>query len=856
MKVSDSSHKKSLNLGETFPRSEGANEDGGGGQDSEADINSKDSTFEKPVTQKSERPTENKREASKGTEDAEKDGCEEKATEDDISTKAEDVSEVEAGEDKDRLEKDETNYQVKQQKEQPAIYKADESHKTPDVEILVATDHEGEIKEAEKTIQKNVETEHHPESEVQPKVRSKLVDASEIKPSHESAKEDKKFESNEEDDNFEKDEGENLSESEEKINISEYDKSHTLLQATDGENVDLSREGSPSPVNDQDLIKQLNINNKVLQDKFDLLCELVGKAFVNEIPELNDEKEKEDKLVALESLNELYAEKEQLADELKQVDSQIKELTATGNDQLRDLNKRLDDEEMQLLRSLREIDKKLKNNDDKELVEHLLKEKEDVCTKLDEINSLLNEQKEAMVELGSKDAHTVPGLMCKQDVLKDDLCEKARQLSYKTNMLEAATKASGKEKENLKNSLNSLNNQLAALEDSMQESDINAHPHGTKQSKELPPEIASLVKSKADTENDRAKLEKVIKKTENDIGRYSRILDEQRNRLQPFQRKRARIEESLDWATSIPSEGEIISKQSEDEDVEEPMEHRTEALLMDKTETAGERQREMEKIIRELDLEISKLELPYELEREISEEIPTADKIGIVNQVKLRTEEDLKRLEEEIVEEQNKLKEAGFSDPITLTQHLEEKEYLTKEIVKIDNSQSTVDGSMSETNLPLVKQLKNLLLLKKTLEEKAQKLDGEISDEQCNFIDARQFKSTGNLNPESKSNIKVLVDTKAKSVAGLQDTNEKILQTLSTGGLKGPQTEFIEECVERKVKLEDEIDKLQDKIDDETLRAAEMLADLLEQKSAISEELRNTSESATEEANRLQENVS
>ena len=842
----------------------------------EASLGNKDDTElyakEDILPEPGHRSTEDKREASQGIKDADKDNGEEQAARDSILTKDEGVTEIEAGEGKDGLDGDISDYEAKQEKEQPVIHKEDQAHKPLDEDKWVATDREGEIKEAGKIDQKNETTEDHHESEVQPKGDSKVVDADELKvklkPSDETPKEDKpQLEGNEKHDNFEDIVDENLSaESEGKDNVPRLsDKSDVLSQATDEANEEVSRKRRPSPVNDQDLIKQLNRNNKVLQDKFNLLCELVGKAFVKEIPELNDEKEKDGGyLVALENLNDLYTEKERLKDELKQVDSQIKEITATGNDKLRDLNKRLDDEEMQLLHSLREIDKHLKTNDDKELLEHLLKEKEEVCTKLDEINSLLNEQKEAMIELGTKDTHTVPGLMCKKDVLNDDLCEKARQLSHKTKMLEVATKAAGKEKEKLRNALNSLNAQLAALVDGMLESEINTYPHGTNQSNnELPPEIASLVKSETDTENDRAKLEKEIKKTENDIGRYFRILEEQRNRLQPFQRKRARIKESLDWANSIAgTKGETISRQNEDDDAEEPVKNKTEALLAEKTtsldrdEAAGEKQREIENKIEQLDLTIGNLELPHELEQEFTEEILIADKMGIANRVKLRTEEDLKCLEEKIVEEQAKLNEAGFSDTITLTQHLVEKEYLTKELAKFDKYPSTVDGSMGEANLPLVKQLKNLLSRKESLEEKVQKLEVEISDDQHNFIDARQFKSTGNVNAESVSTIKKLIDTKAKSMAGLQDTNEKILQSLSAGGLKGPQSELIEECVERKVKLEDEIDKLQDKIDDETVRAAEMLADLLEQKSAISEELQNTSESATEEAKKLQENVS
>lgn len=828
------------------------------GLNSEAGIKGKDLAFEKPVIQKSESSTGDKRETSQGNKDLKRAGDYEEVPGDDSLTKEGSVTEVEAGKGKEGLDSNKTEYEDKQKENQP-LKEEIEAQKLMDEKNRFSSDQEGKNRES----QKDEKPEDCTESTV--KQEDEPITMYRNEPMDRSPKEDEILKSGVKEDDFKKPGDKGFSVSEEYI--PEYDRlsdnSDALFQAIDKDNRDPSYQESSSPVNDQDLIKQLNRNNKALQDKFNLLCELVGKAFVNEIPELRDEKEKEGHLVALEGLNDLCAEREHLTDELQLVESKIKELTATGNDNLRDLNKRLDEEEVQLLRSLGEIDKQLKSNDDKELVEHLLKEKENVCTKLDEINNLLSEQKQGMIELGSQNPHTVPGLMCKKDVLKDDLCEKERQLSYKTKMLEAGTNSAAKEKENLRNTLNSLNAQLAALEDGIQESDANAYPYGRKQgNKELPTEVASLVKSKADAENDKAKLETEITKTENDIGRYSRILEEQRRRLQPFLRKRGRIVESLDWFNSTESSEGETSRQSEDNDVEEPVENETEAPLAEKTkyldrdEAAGEIHGDIENRVETLELEISKLELPCELKQEIIGKSTIADKKGILNRVKLRTEEELKCLEDKLVVEQNKLKEAGLNDLIEVAQHLEEKEYLTKEIAKLENYQSTVDDSTEDANLSLIKQLKKLLLQKEDLKEKVRELTGEISNEQHNFLDARQFKSTGNVNEESGSNIKGLIDNKAKLVASLKDTNDTILESLSTGGLKGPQTEFIEECVERKVKLEDEIDRLQEKIDEETLRAVEMLADHLQQKSLISEELQNTSERAAEEAKMLQENVS
>lgn len=51
----------------------------------------------------------------------------------------------------------------------------------------------------------------------------------------------------------------------------------------------------------------------------------------------------------------------------------------------------MENEEIEVLCLLGEIEKCLRRNDDRELIEYFLKEKENVCIKFDEISNLLNE---------------------------------------------------------------------------------------------------------------------------------------------------------------------------------------------------------------------------------------------------------------------------------------------------------------------------------------------------------------------------------------------------------------------------------------------------------------------------------
>lgn len=739
-------------------------------------------------------------------------------------------------------ERDGTDPKVLASEEKACIFKKDAACQTLDKNDAVTTGHEMENKEGEG----GTHSEERPPSpeEANPT----------IQPSLESGEEGESLERNKDDRNSEKPSSENIVDFSGDVNHTDScDAQSRTADNAVGDRLELQR--SKSPVDDKDLIRQLDTSNKMLHDKFSLLCELVGKEFVEEIPELKNEKVEGKDL--LQNMNDLYVENEQLTDELKQVDVQIRELAATGSDWSADLNKQLENEEIEVLRSLGEIEKFLRRNDDRELTEHLLKEKENVCTKLDEISNLLNEQKEAMVELGSKEDKTISGLMCKMDVLKDDLNEKAQQLKYKSKMLEAAKKASGEEMEDYQKSLTSLKLQLAALEEGIPETKNNGYPE-RQSNDEFPTEMMSLVRSNADAEKKREKLDTEIKRTENEIERCSRMLGKRVNRLRPFKRKLARIRNSLDLMDLLPgNESEDVPKDPTDH-VDDLVHIDSKHLLVDEKrpfdEAEGIREKEVEikTESEELDLANSKIDLPYELKQELTDNITTAEKVGVAQRYKVAAEEELQYLKEKINEEESKLREAGFSDPIQIIQALEEKEKLSRDKVKLDQLLKNNSIRVDEHN-PEVKQLEVLLLKRESLMEKIHALDGDIFQEQQNFINAMQFKKNGKINRESDSNIKGLIESKENLISELKGTNEKILQSLSTGGLRGPQSEFIEELVEKKVKLEDEIDKLQDAIDDETARASEMLVDLLKQKAGVARDLRIDTEHATDVVQGLQE---
>ena len=638
---------------------------------------------------------------------------------------------------------------------------------------------------------------------------------------------------------------------------SKEDEKEDKVEETDEED-HVNVKGRESPISNQDLIEELTENNKILQDKFSLLCELVGKGFVDEIPELTDENYRICPDKPLDSVHELYTEKEQLANEIQKIDLQIKELAESGSDTIKELNEDLDKKELELMHSLEETEKHLKRDEDKKLVEHLLKEKEDVCTKLDEINNILNEKKGEMEDLRSHDGHTVPGLMYRKDVLRDDLTEKTRELNSSRKLLETASQESEKEKQHLENSINSLNVQFAALQEFTNSSHGNSHLRARPMNKWVPPEIEHLLNSKADAEHEIGELDKKIEKAENENNKYHRVLEEQTDRLKPFYRKKARLEKALKFVNQ-PSDGtEDLPTRTVVEitdGADDAGEKTQDELLMDGNKvnvpdqyiSKNQRKMELEYQIEELNAAIRTIGIPFGLDCELAEEIPTVEKLQMIHEAKTKKEEDLQVLEAEIIDEQNNLRKGSSVDPEQLIEKFKQNEKLKKNIAKYLDSSKLAEGEHND-----VKQLQSIVSSKDSLEEQAHLLDRQIWQEQSNFLEAFQFKRTGKVNADCGSKIKELLDTKDKLVEDLDNTNEKILKNVSTGGLMGTHAQGLEECVERKVKLEEEIARLQDHIADEPGRAAESLVNIIEKKSDVSKDLKGAKRKDADELSRVQ----
>ena len=447
--------------------------------------------------------------------------------------------------------------------------------------------------------------------------------------------------------------------------------------------------------------------------------------------------------------------------------------------------------ESEILHALEEVEKQLKKNSDKDFVEHLLKEKEEVCMKLDEINYLLNGKKEEVSQLGK----TVPSLMRMIDDLKDEATEKAREVSCKSKMLEAATEASAKEDEKLNNSLNGLKVQSAALQNSI-DAVTGDYPYKAKKAwKKLPPEIASLLESKAEAEHKTRELEKKLKKMDKDLERDHRMLEERTDRLRPFKRKQARLEKALKLTSALRGEDSSESSPRQDKvemagdegDSVDGIEHIALQAAHDNDgqgegHTNNQEQRKVGEEIHDLNLAISRIELPCKIDEALTDDTPIDALLKIVNQAKLGKQDDLKMLEAEIRSEQNKLRKAGIDDPSDVTQHLEKNEQLKRESAKLDNSKLSVDGCIPGAENPDVQKLANLLLLRKNLQETIANLQEKIFEEQGNFLEAREFKRTGKVHTHAGSKTAELVQTKAKLGSDLQETNETILQSLTRCG--------------------------------------------------------------------------
>ena len=149
----------------------------------------------------------------------------------------------------------------------------------------------------------------------------------------------------------------------------------------------------------------------------------------------------------------------------------------------------------------------------------------------------------------------------------------------------------------------------------------------------------------------------------------------------------------------------------------------------DEAEGIREKEVEIKTESEELDLANNKIDLPYELKQELTDNITTAEKVGVAQRFKVAAEEELQCLKEKINEEESKLREAGFSDPIQIIQALEEKEKLSRDKVQLDQLLKNNSIRVDEHN-PEVKQLEVLLLKRESLMEKIHALDGDIFQEE------------------------------------------------------------------------------------------------------------------------------
>ena len=603
--------------------------------------------------------------------------------------------------------------------------------------------------------------------------------------------------------------------------------------------------------NEQDFINQLKRNNMILQDKFDLLCEIVGKGFVNEIPELSEKREAKDSKSVLKSVNDLHEEKELLSKEREQLELKIEQL---HNSRVEEMENDNDGEEAEarILESLEQIDMELRERNEDHLLNHLKKERKDVCTKLEEIDHLIQEKFDGVRNLPENDADSLfCALMCKRDRLKDDALEKSRQLQRRIKMLEEADRKSRKEDGQLLESLNELKVLIDALEDSKE---IDSYKYKAKKIiKKLPPDIESLIGNKMGLNLKKMKLDKKLKKIANDIERYDRLLDEKRKSLQPFQRKKDRLEQGLHLLDpSLTTHSKMLGGHEQNSD---KVSQSTASMSFGDDQMQGEdnstsqEHGATEKEMKALNLAISKT--PDELKEKLCEETTTAKRLEILHKETVQMIEQLKHLNAKIGSEESLLRKAGVEFPSKITEHLEKGPDMERGT--LDNAQLIKDGSLSDATTQESKKLESLLLLCESLVEKTGGFEDEISREQENFFLIRQYKKTGEIRGETGCKIKVLIDTQMDLLTELKDTDKMILQRISTGGLTGSHAEVIEDSVAKKLRLEKEIDKMRDEMDGEPVRAAKALASLAEKKLPLDEDLAETLENIKVQAQRIQE---
>ena len=605
-------------------------------------------------------------------------------------------------------------------------------------------------------------------------------------------------------------------------------------------------EGEKIPQDAEGLIKKLRIENNQLKDKFNILQNLVGKGFVREIPELCDNERLSRILDGWRTLDEnelchLYDEKEKVTEELTETEREIESLRSSDQNEAKDVDDELNRQELEALKELETLEKTLKKNEDRDLIQHLLEERENVGDRLEEIRK---EMEQAQRENQDHTEGSILDLMTKEDLIKEKIREQQAQLR-------SATRQQADHQENMAA-------QSAALEQSIDDhtSQSNAlgealtHKPGVKRQKRtrdanddsrrgrLPDGMAKLIKSKVEASKKGSKLTKDLQKAHSDIGKYRRMIEDQQNRLKPFTRKQDRLEKALG---SLQGNGDTTEHEGPESSAVPEQQLSTENQQLDEAEKM-DLENKLQKLNIALQRETKKVR-SYHPRRSVS--LKKQADIILAKRPHLAQENEMVSGSLEL--ESKKLREITGTDTDNadvLIDLMHEKEKLQRELQDVN---SALRSLQEEENRELTENPKMQAIVRRRENLRAALIatDEDIQEEEVNICEALKFKRNGHT-PQQRTPLRKLVNDKERLLDELKQNNQIMLSAVEQVPTSLDPL-GVEEAAERMVTLQAEIENAKERIDAETTRAMEALSRLLGEKSSIGAQLAAVEAELTEE---------
>ncbi|KAK3732834.1 hypothetical protein QZH41_002834 [Actinostola sp. cb2023] len=635
---------------------------------------------------------------------------------------------------------------------------------------------------------------------------------------------------------------------------------------------------------------------KNLKDKYNMLKALVGKWFVEEIPELktkdHEEAEKEGSEDLDENqLRELREEDKSIMDEIAAINKQMSILKNMSDSNVREEEKKLNDQELDVLKQLEKIMDTLKKEEDQYLTEHLANEKVEIEKQLEEIERDMEERIDAI----SSDEKNLFDVMKKKCDLEEQIAQKAQDLDKNHKKL-AQLKQEAEEEQTLDKDIDDLKEQHVVLQGLLDSQYSKSSPHESREKEikdslkikeedqvaqpvlagTLDPNIENLIKEKNDKDRDATKAAKKMKQAERDRDRNNRMAKDRAERLKPFLKKRQRLQDVLgkddeeDVMTSLSAEDTLPSRDRERQMKEdgiqekgklptghEDKDNKIDEELIDASRGSGDYSSskspeiDSDKLIMEQDAIKEKLHgmedqihLLFDKAIQRNYDPPTESLASHVQTLK-GEEADINA---QITEQQAAL-ESTLGADVNAEELSEILESKANQVMELSDILSILPDGFDK--LPEdAQQAFELACLKDELEREIAKIDHDIDQEETCFNDAVKYEREGVLD-ESDSNVNESVEKKDKLLKELKTISQQIAEALDKDEQSEAEQIELDSNTQRKREIEQLLEEVQDEIEQEPVRAAENLSELIKSKHQKEQDMANTIDSLKEMKEKL-----